>query len=187
MDFFLIILAIIVLACAAVLVAMYRAFVTRRNQMQQAFSAVDVQLKRRWELVPNLVQTVQGYASEERQILEKVIHARNAARDARSTSKERFLQEAKVGTGLKHLFVLAEKFPELKENDLFMNLQRNLLEIEPLIETARVAYNEAVTRWNEGVQTFPRNLMALWFEFERAEFFEDDESEPASGNDGQTS
>lgn len=185
MDVFLTIFAMIVLACAGVLIAMYRAFVRRRNHVQQAFSAVDVQLKRRWELVPNLVQTVQGHADEERQVLEKVIHARNAARDARSTSKERFLQEAKVRAGLQHLFEVAEKFPELKENELFMNLQRNLIEIEPLIETARIAYNKAVARWNEGVQAFPRNLMALWFEFERAEFFELIESERRPGDESQ--
>lgn len=172
MDVFLTIIAVLVVLCVAALIVMYNGFLSRRNHLKHAFSAIDVQLKRRWELVPNLVQTVQGYADEEHQTLEKVIHARNAARDARSTSKERFLQEDKVGTGLIHLFEVAEKFPELETYELFSNLKRILADIEPQIEVARVAYNESVTRWNKGVENSPSHLMARWFDFERAELFE---------------
>lgn len=171
------IIAILVVLCGVALIVMYNAFVSRRNYMRQSFSAIDVHLKRRWELVPNLVQTVQGYADHERRTLEKVIHARNAARDARSASKERFLQEEKVGAGLGHLFGVAEAYPELKANEQFLNLQRNLTEIESQISAARRTYNESVTRWNDGVEAFPGSLMASWFDFERAELFEANEIE----------
>lgn len=174
---FLIIIAILAVLCGVALIVMYNAFVGRRNRMRQAFSGIDVHLKRRWELIPNLVQTVQGYADHERKTLEKVIHARNAARDARSGSKERFLQEETLGAGLDNLFVVAEAYPELKANEQFFNLQRNLTEIESQISAARRAYNESVTRWNDGVEAFPGSVMASWFEFERAEWFETSEAE----------
>ena len=164
----LIILGIFFLA----IIIMYNGFISRRNAMRNAFASIDVQLKRRWELIPNLVQTVQGYADHERKTLESVIHARNAARDARSTSRERFNQEDKLSQGLGHLLAVAEDYPDLKANEQFLNLQRNLTETESQISASRRAYNAAVTEWNEGVEMFPGSILAGIFNFETAQWFE---------------
>ncbi|MCL4163336.1 UNVERIFIED_CONTAM: hypothetical protein GTU68_065725 [Idotea baltica] len=151
-----------------IVIIMYNGFIGRRNAMRHAFSSIDVQLKKRWDLIPNLVETVKKYASHEQETMEAVVQARNA----RSDSKERFDSEEKISQGVGRLFAIAEDYPDLKAGDQFLNLQRNLTEVESQISASRRAYNAAVTDWNEGVEAFPGNILAGMFKFERADWFE---------------
>jgi LemA protein len=172
MTGFLIGLGVVFLFC----VIIYNGFISRRNAMRNAFSSIDVQLKRRWDLIPNLIETVKGYASHEKEVLEAVVAARQSAPE----SRERFASEEKVTTGVGRLLAIAEDYPDLKAGGQFLNLQRNLTEIESQISASRRAYNAAVTEWNEGVETFPGNLFAGVFSFERADWFEGRASERES-------
>ena len=147
---------------------MYNGFVSRRNAMRHAFSSIDVQLKKRWELIPNLVETVKGYAKHERSVLEAVTAARNSS----PGSRERFNHEGNVGSEVGRLLAVAEDYPDLKASGQFLNLQRNLTEVESQISASRRAYNAAVTEWNTSVESFPGNLFASMFNFERADWFE---------------
>lgn len=164
MKTFLIVLGVLLL----VVVLYYNGFISRRNAMRNAFASIDVQLKKRWDLIPNLVQTVKGFAKHEKDVMESVIAARNAP----SGSKERFNCEQQVAAGASRLIAVAESYPELKSNEQFLLLQRNLTEVESQISASRRAYNAAVTAWNEGVEAFPGVLFAKVFNFERADWFE---------------
>lgn len=161
---FLIMLVVVLLVC----IAYYNGFISRRNAMRSAFASIDVQLKKRWDLIPNLVQTVKGFASHEREVLESV----TAARSASPGSRERFAREDQVTAGVGRLLAVAESYPELKSNEHFLHLQRNLTEIESQISASRRAYNAAVTAWNQGVESFPGVIFARIFDFERADWFE---------------
>lgn len=158
----------------------YNGFISRRNAMRYAFATIDVQLKKRWELVPNLVETVKGYAAHERATLEQVVRLRDAARA--SSGSERMMIEGELSAGLTRVIGLAEAYPQLKADGLFLNLQRNLSEIEAQIAAARSAYNAAVTDWNRGVESFPGNLFASVFGFRRADWFEVQENERAAAD-----
>ena len=161
--------ALIVLAVLLVMIVLYyNGFISRRNAMRNAFASIDVQLKKRWDLIPNLVETVKGFAKHEREVMESVIAARNAP----AGSKERFACEEQVAAGASRLIAVAESYPELKSNEQFLLLQRNLTEVESQISASRRAYNAAVTAWNEGVEAFPGVLFARVFNFERADWFE---------------
>lgn len=151
-----------------ILMFMYNGFISRRNSMRNAFASIDVQLKKRWDLVPNLVEVAKKFAAHEKETLEAVVEARNA----RGDSNSRFAQEEKISQGIGRMMALAEGYPELKSDKIFLNLQRNLTEIESQISASRRAYNAAVTEWNEGVESFPGNVMAGAFKFERVEWFE---------------
>jgi len=155
-------------AVALLAVIIYNGFISRRNAMRHAFSSIDVQLKKRWNLIPALVETVKGYAKHEKGLLEAVVKARTA----RSDSPERFAHEAEVTRGVGRLIALAESYPELKAGEQFLNLQRNLTEVESQISAARRTYNTAVTAWNNGVESFPGSLFAAMFQFQRADWFE---------------
>lgn len=159
---------VIVGAVFLVLVIMYNGFISRRNMMRNAFASIDVQLKKRWDLVPNLVEVAKGFAAHEKETMQAVIEARKA----RGDSQTRFVHEEKISQGLGRMMALAEGYPELKSNRLFLNLQRNLTEIESQISASRRAFNAAVTDWNQGVESFPGNIMAGVFNFERADWFE---------------
>lgn len=161
-------IGVIVLGALLVFAIMYNGFISRRNAMRHAFSSIDVQLKKRWELIPNLVETVTGYAEHERSVLEAVTAARNAA----PGSRERFNGEGKVGSEVGRLLAVAEDYPDLKASGQFLNLQRNLTEVESQISASRRAYNAAVTEWNTSVESFPGNLFASVFNFELADWFE---------------
>lgn len=165
-------LGAVVLVGLIVLAGTYNGFVSRRNAMRNAFASIDVQLKKRWELIPNLVETVKGYAKQEREVFERVIEARNAARRLPAESGERFAKEEQVAEGAGRLVALAESYPELKSSGHFLNLQRNLTEIESQISASRRAYNAAVTEWNNGVENFPGNVFASMWNFRRADWFE---------------
>lgn len=158
-----------------IVVMFYNAFVRRRNRMRNAFSSIDVQLKRRWDLIPNLVETVKGFATHEREVLKAVV----AARSAEPGSRARFAHEGMVSAGVSRLLAVAEAYPELRASEHFMNLQRNLTEVESQISASRRAYNAAVTEWNNGVESFPGVIMARSFGFQSADWFEAISSERA--------
>lgn len=172
MEGLLIGLAVIALVALVICAAIYNGFVSRRNSVRNAFASIDVQLKKRWDLVPNLVETVKAYASHEKEVFDSVIKARQGVESSPVGTKERFNREQDLGAGVSRLMMLAEDYPDLKAGAQFLNLQRNLTEIESQLAASRRAYNAAVTDWNEGVEMFPGSIFAKVFGFETADWFE---------------
>jgi LemA protein len=172
------VLAVVALGIVGFCVVVYNSLVGRRVETQNAWSQIDVQLKRRYDLIPNLVETVKGYASHEKDTLEKVIQARNAAMTATGPAEHAAAENALSGT-LKTLFSVAEAYPDLKANTSFLSLQEELKSTENRIGFARQHYNDVVSGYNAGLQQFPSNLIANTFGFRPAEFFKLDEAEAA--------
>jgi LemA protein len=171
----LIIVGIVVLF-VIVAVAMYNSLVRLRNRIDAAWAQIDVQLKRRYDLIPNLVETVKGYASHERETLESVTQARNMALGAQGPQQQAEAENVLSGA-LKSLFAVSEAYPDLKANQNFLNLQEELTGTEGRIAYARQFYNDQVYSYNTKIQTFPSMLIAGPFHFVPREFFEaDDES-----------
>lgn len=166
-------LVVLVLAVAVLLwvILLYNSLVRMRNMVQEAWSGIDVQLKRRTDLIPNLVSTVKGYAAHEKGTLEEVIRLRGLAQNAHGVG-ETAQAQGLLGAALGKLFALAENYPELKANANFAQLQASLGEIEEQVQLARRYYNGAVRNLNIAVESFPSNLVAVRFGFEKAEFFE---------------
>ena len=154
------------------LVFAYNSLVRLRNRAQEAWSDIDVQLKRRYDLIPNLVETVKGYMAHERQVFEKVTEARARAMGARN-GKEKANAENTLSGTLKTLFAVAENYPQLKANENFSKLQDELTDTEDKIQAARRFYNGNVRDLDIAIQTFPRNLIAGPFGFKSMEFFGD--------------
>jgi len=152
-------------------VGIYNRLVGLRNRVDTQWAQIDVQLKKRYDLVPNLVETVKGYASHERETLERVIQARNAAQGAK-TVDEQGTAENFLTSALRQVFALSEAYPDLKANQNFLQLQGELSEIEDMIASARAAYNESVLQHNNVVQMFPSNVVAGMSGFGLKEFFE---------------
>ena len=172
-----IVLAMIVAAAIVYLVITYNVLVSLRNQIKNAWSQIDVQLKRRHDLIPNLVQTVQGYTTHERQTLEAVTEARARAQGARSLP-EISRAEAALSGALGRLLAVVESYPDLKANQNFLALQEELTSTENRIAFSRQAYNDHVLFMNNKVEMFPSNIVAGMFGFRKGEFFElNEESE----------
>lgn len=163
----LLILAVIVL----LVIFSYNRLITLRNRAQEAWADIDVQLKRRHDLIPNLVETVKGYAAHERELFEKVTSARAAAMGAQ-TIKEKGEAENSLTSTLKTLFAVAENYPDLKASVNFLELQRELSDTENKIQAARRFYNTNVRDLNIKIESFPSNLVASAFNFKKMEFFE---------------
>lgn len=159
------------------LVLIYNGHINRRNAADYAYASIDVQLKKRWDLVPNLVSTVKGYASHEKELFESITMARRQAKNMHDDSRDRFQEERQLDQQLPQLIAVAEGYPELKADRQFLNLQRNLTEIEAQIAAARRAYNAAVMDYNNGVDMFPSSLIAQMFGFKRRQHFETAQSE----------
>jgi len=154
----------------------YNGLVSLRNRIENAWAQIDVQLKRRYDLIPNLVETVKGYASHERETLDAVIEARNAGMSA-SGPHDQAEAENQITGALKSLFALSEAYPDLKANQNFAQLQEELTGTEGRIAYARQFYNDTVYRYNTKIQSFPSNVLANAFSFSEREYFEaDDES-----------
>ncbi|MFQ5564732.1 MAG: LemA family protein [Parvularculaceae bacterium] len=174
----LIFLGFIVLV-AVFVIAIYNRIVALNQRCDQAFADVDVQLKQRHDLIPNLVETVKGYASHERETLEAVISARNAAVEAKGPAAQG-QAEGVLGAALGKLFALAEAYPDLKANTNFLELQRELADIENKIAAARRFFNNAVQEFNTSIQQIPGNLVAPLGNFHLKDYFEIPEASRAS-------
>jgi len=170
----LIIIAIVVLLILA-LIAIYNGLVQKRVRCQEAWSQIDVQLKRRYDLIPNLVETVKGYAAHERETLERVIQARNAAIAAKGV-KEQAQAENFLTGALRQLFALSEAYPNLKANENFAMLQEELTSTENKISFSRQHYNDSAAIYNTASLTFPSNMVARLFAFQRQDYFELEEA-----------
>ena len=149
----------------------YNGLVKRRNQVDNAWSQIDVQLKRRHDLIPNLVETVKGYAAHERGTFEAVTQARANAINAQSPADQAQAENVLSGA-LKSLFAVAEAYPDLKANQNFLNLQEELTSSEDRVAYARQYYNDSVLSYNTQIQKFPTVLLAGMFNFEKREFFD---------------
>ena len=161
----------IALVVLAWLVGAYNSLVGSRNRVDNAWSQVDVQLKRRYDLIPNLVETVKGYATHEQQTFERVTQARSAAQSA-ETPGEQAEAENFLTSALRQLFAVAEDYPELRASENFQGLQAELSETENRISVSRQIYNDTVLTFNNKVQQVPTNIVASLFRFSEREFFE---------------
>lgn len=158
----------------------YNALVGLRVKVSEAWSGIEVQMKRRYNLIPNLVETVKGFATHERETLESVIRARNEAMENHGSPAAQARSEGLLTGALKSLFALSESYPEIKANQGFIDLQDSLAEVEDQIQSARRYYNGTVRNLNTRIDQFPGNLVAGRFNFDKAEFFELDEADGAA-------
>lgn len=166
----LIILGIIVLLVLW-FIGIYNSLIRLRNQVDNAWSQIDVQLKRRYDLIPNLIETVKGYMKHERELLEKVTEYRSQAMNAQSVG-ERAKAEGMLGTALGNIMVAVENYPDLKANQNFLALQEELTSTENKISFARQNYNDQVLFYNNKIQMFPSNIVAGMFNFKEREYFQ---------------
>jgi len=169
----LIIIGVIIILAIAV-IGMYNALIKLKNRVDEAWSDIDVQLKRRYDLIPNLVETVKGYAAHEKETLEKVVQARNQAMAAQfgGDAKKQVEAENALSSTLKSIFALSENYPDLKANTNFIELQRELSDTENKIQAARRFYNGNVRDFNTKLEVFPTNIMAGMLGFKSREYFE---------------
>lgn len=170
-------IVLLVLAGLAVLgliwgVVTYNGFVRLRNLVQEAWRQIDVELHRRHDLIPNLVETVKGYAAHERAVFDEVTTARAAAATPGSSPAQQAVQENQLTAALGRLFAVAEAYPQLRAAENFLALQAELTNTEDRIAAGRRFYNANVRQLNTKVETFPSNVIAGWFHFTRAEYFE---------------
>jgi LemA protein len=165
------ILLVLIVIVVAWIVGMYNGLVGLRNQVKEAWAQVDVQLKRRFDLIPNLMETVKGYMTHERETLESVTQARAAVAGAGGLP-DRMQAESGLTAALGRLFAVAESYPDLKASTNFLSLQEELASTENKISFARQFYNETVMRMNNKVQMFPSNIIANMFNFQAETFFE---------------
>jgi LemA protein len=161
----------VVLLLAIFVIAVYNGLVQKRVRCEEAWSQIDVQLKRRYDLIPNLVETVKGYAAHERETLENVIKARNSAIAAQGVQQQAEAENMLSGA-LRQLFALSEAYPNLKANENFAQLQEELTSTENKIAFARQHYNDTVAVYNIAIQQFPNNMIAGPFGFRKREMFE---------------
>jgi LemA protein len=166
-----IVLIAILLAVALILVWLYNRFVRLRNRADNAWAQIEVQLKRRWDLIPNLIETVKGYAAHERETFQNVTEARARAQQA-STPAQTAEAEGILSQALGRLFAVAEAYPELQADENFRQLQTELAETENRIAVSRQVYNDTVLTYNNAVQTFPGAVLAGPFGFSIREFFD---------------
>ena len=172
-------LGLIVLVALAV-IAIYNGLISSRNRVEEAWADIEVQLKRRYDLIPNLVNTVKGYATQESSVLENVTKARTMAMGATDPA-EKAKDENMLSGALKSLFAVAESYPDLKSNQNFLQMQRDLTDTEDKIQSSRRFYNGQVRDYNTKVETFPTNFLANMFSFAKKPFFDIDET----GAEGQ--
>lgn len=165
------IIIVIIAAFFIWLAASYNGFVKLRNKTEEAFSAMDVSLKKRYDLIPNFVETVKGYAAHEKETLQKVIEARNMAMTA-TTPEDKIAGDSMLTGTLRSLFAVSENYPELKANANFMELQNQLSRIEEEIAGSRRYYNGVVNRFNTKTEMFPGNILAGIFGFKRKPLYE---------------
>ena len=171
MPVWLIVVLAIVVVIALWVIATYNKLVSLRNKVKDQWAQIDTVLKRRFDLIPNLVETVKGYASHEKETLEEVIKARNTYVNA-SVPEDQLKADGELTKAISKLFALSESYPELKANENFNALQKELSETEDKIQYARQFYNDSVLLYNNARQTFPSVIIANMFHFEELKFFE---------------
>jgi LemA protein len=163
----------VVVVLAIILFVLYNGLVRRRNQVKNAWAQIDVQLKRRYDLIPNLVETAKGYMKHERETLEAVTNARNLAQQLSSAGAgQRAKAEGELSSALSRLLAVVENYPDLKANQNFLALQEELTSTENKISFSRQFYNDSVLRYNNQTQMVPSNIVASMFGFKASEFFE---------------
>ena len=172
----LIVIAVIVVILILWFIGAYNGFVKLKNKVEEAFATMDVYLKKRFDLIPNLVETVKGYAAHEATTLQNVVEARNMTQQAKTT-EEKLANENALTGALKTLFAVAENYPDLKANQNFLDLQNQLKGIEDDIANSRKFYNANVREYNTKTEVFPSNIIAGMFHFERKPMFEVDAEE----------
>ena len=168
----LLVIIIVLVVLGLLVITPYNTLVRSRNEVKNAWSSIDVQLKRRYDLIPNLVETVKGYAGHERQTLEAVVQARQQAINSSGNAEERAKVENNLTSALRSLFAVAEAYPDLKANQNFLALQEELANTENKIGFARQFYNDAVKLYKNRVEIFPSNIVANMFGFKAEPFFE---------------
>ena len=173
---FLIVLVVIIVLVLLFVMSTYNSLVQLRNKVKDQFSQIDIQLKKRADLIPNLVETVKGYAKHEKGTLEDVVKARNTYLSA-GTPDEKMKSSGELSQAINKLFALAENYPDLKANENFLDLQTQLKDVEDKISYARQFYNDSVLMYNNKIQTVPSNIIASMFHFEKENFFEATEDE----------
>lgn len=160
----------VILILIIALISMYNTFIRQKNKVDEAFSTMDVFLKKRYDLIPNIVETVKGYAKHEQSTLEKVIALRNTAAKAAS-EEDKIEANAKLTAGIRSIFALAENYPDLKANTNFIELQNSLKSIESEIASSRKYYNATVRDFNTKCEAFPSNIIAKWFKFQKRQLY----------------
>lgn len=168
---------IVLVVIALILILMYNSLVAKKNQVENIFASVDTVLKKRYDLIPNLVASVSKYMEHEKSLLENVTKLRSEANRPNISDEQKIALDAKVTSALGSIMVAVENYPELKANENVMHLQHSLNEIEEQISAARRAYNQSVTDYNNAVEMIPTNFMASLINYRRKEVFEITESE----------
>ncbi len=184
----LLVVLVVVFVVVGYVISTYNSLVALKNYVKEAWADIEVQLKRRYDLIPNLVETVKGYAKHEQETLEKVIQARNFAMGAGTSGNMAEISKAEnmLTSTMKSLFALSENYPDLKANQNFLQLQSELTETENKLQAARSFYNTNVNTLNIKIEQFPSNLIAKQFKFEKAQLFELSEEEKAQANKAPT-
>jgi len=168
---------IILIVIAVVLILMYNSLVAKKNQVDNIFASVDTQLKKRYDLIPNLVASVSKYMEHEKSILQEITELRSSANKPNLSDDEKIALDAKMSSALGSIMIAVENYPDLKANENVMHLQHSLNEVEEQISAARRAYNQAVTDYNNALEMIPTNFMASAMHYRQKELFEINESE----------
>jgi len=176
MNIWIILLIVAVVAIIFYVISVYNNLINLKNKVKDQSSQIDVELKRRFDLIPNLVETVKGYAKHEKETLNDVINARNSYVSADNLSGK-LKADGELTNAVSKLFALSESYPDLKANENFNSLQRELSDIEQKIVYARQFYNDAVLKLNNKIEMFPSNIIASMFNFKQEDFFEATEAE----------
>lgn len=161
----------LVMPAIVAIIGMYNLLIARRNEVEESYASMDIYLKKRYDLIPNLVQVVKGYAKHEQETLTKVIEARQKAMDE-TRAKQAVKEENVLSQSLTKLFALRESYPELKADKQFLSLQQSLLKVEDEIADARKDYNESVRKYNTAIESFPTNIFAKMFHHTKREMYE---------------
>lgn len=173
---------IILIVLAIVLVLMYNSLVAKKNQVENIFASVDTQLKKRYDLIPNLVASVSKYMEHEKSVLEEITKLRSEANKPNVSDERKMELDAKMSAALGSIMIAVENYPDLKANENVMHLQRSLSEVEEQISAARRAYNQAVTDYNNALEQIPTNFMATAMNYAKKDVFVISESERQNVN-----
>ncbi len=182
MDTSMIIIIVAVVIVGLIIMSMYNGLIRKKNEVENAFGGMDVQLKKRYDLIPNLIATVKQFMTHEKDLLTKVTELRAKAMSGDVSNEQKVDIDNQITGAMKGIMVAVESYPDLKSNENFLNLQRTMNEVESQISAARRAYNATVTDFNNGVQMFPSSIMANMMKLQAKKVFEIPEEERANVN-----